>query len=79
VAATTAAPSAIRVICQPGMPPAVTASAAGAWAGPPGGISFTAQAAGMTAAEASRVQVTAAKAAASRRSRAAACRAEVLR
>ena len=79
VAATRAAPTAMRAICQPGMPPAVTALAAGAWAGPQGGISFTAQAAGMTAADASRVQVTAARAAASRRSRAAACHADVLR
>ena len=70
--------TAIRVICQPGMPPAGTTRLRAPGAGLSGwGSSSPPQAAGMTAAEASRVQVTAARAAASRRSRAAACRAAV--
>ena len=69
VAATRAAPTAIRVICQPAMPPTITGTAAGGGSPPPGGITLTAQAAGMMAAEASRTQVRAARAAAARRSR----------
>ena len=82
MAVTRAAPTAIRMICQPGMPPTVTTGAAGAGTGasgaPPGGsrTRSCAEAAGTTA-DASRAQVTAARAAASRRGRAAACRAAV--
>jgi hypothetical protein len=61
VAATRAAPRAIRVIRQPGMPPAVSSPPVGGCARPSLGITFTAQAAGMTTAEASRVLVTAAR------------------
>jgi len=84
MAVTRAAPTAIRVICQPAMPPAVTTGTAGAGTGasgaPPGGsrTSSAAEAAG-TRADASRAQMTAATAAASRRGRAAACRAKARR
>ena len=75
VAATRAAPTAIKVICQPAMPPANTGTVAGGTSRPPGVMGMLAEAAGMMAAEASRPQVRAARAAVARRSRAAACRA----
>ena len=68
MAATRAAPRAIKVICQPAMAPEITGTVA-AGSPPPGGITFTAQAAGTMAAEASSAQVRAARAAASRRGR----------
>ena len=68
VAATRAAPRAIKVICQPAMAPEIRGTVA-AGSSPPGEITFTAQAAGMMAAEASTAQVRAARAAASRRGR----------
>ena len=77
VAATRAAPSAIRVICQPGMPPAVTTGGRGRGGAAGRDRDHCRQAAGMMAADASRAQVSAARAAARRRSRAAACRAAV--
>ena len=64
-AATRAAPTAIKVICQPAMPPATTGTVAGGTSGPPGVMGMLAEAAGMMAAEASRAQVSAARAAAS--------------
>src|SRR5690348_6911804 len=75
VAAARAAATAMRVICQPGMPPAVITRTAGAAAGPygpsPGTGMIEAEAAGTAAAQASRTPVTAARAAVIRRSRAA--------
>ena len=74
-AATTAAPAAISAICQPAMPPAVITctpvcgggTRAGPY-GPPGpGITIPAQAAGMTAADASTAPVSAARTAAASR------------
>lgn len=61
VAATRAAPTAIKVICQPAMPPANTGTVAGGTSGPPGGMGMLAEAAGTMAAEASRAQVRAAR------------------
>src|ERR1700746_2250579 len=69
MAAARAAPSAIRMISQPAMPPAAAwAVGAGIGVEAPVGGSLTcsaAEAAGMTAADASRVQVTAARGGAS--------------
>ena len=81
VAATRAAPTAIKVICQPPCRRRGPHGAAGAgWrgslrAGSGRGIIVVRQAAGMMSADASRPQVAAARATASRRSRAAAVRA----
>src|ERR1700727_3334051 len=86
VAASRAAPSAIKVICQPGMPPVVTTRTvvAGTRATrvdtypAPGSGSILAKAAGTMATEASRPLVTAARMAAKRRRRAPAWRAVIL-
>ena len=83
-AATRAAPMAIRAICQPAMPPVlITRTVAGASGvtevvqDPPGGGIGRAKAAGLSATRASKPQVTAARAAASRPRRAPACAAAV--
>jgi len=49
-AATRAAPTAIKVICQPAMPPANTGTVAGGTSGPPGVMGILAEAAGTIAA-----------------------------
>jgi len=79
MAATRAAPTAIKAICQPAMPPlTVTMLMAGAGtAGPPGGIGIMTGAAEALAAVSRLAHVIAARATASRPSRAAACRVAV--
>src|SRR6202035_5129669 len=69
VAATRAAPSAIKVICQPAMPPAGAGTGA-AGTPPPAGATLIAQAAGAMVVDASRAKVKAASAAARRPRRA---------
>src|SRR5690348_4001343 len=68
----------MRVICQPGMPPAAITRTAGAGTGPygpsPGTGMTEAEAAGTAAAHASTPPAATARAAVIRRSRAAACR-----
>jgi hypothetical protein len=74
VAATKAAARAITVICQPGMPPALTSGAVAGLYGPSGVIGMiAAEAAGTTTIQASRPPAAAAMAAMIRRGRAAIC------
>jgi hypothetical protein len=65
MAATRAAPTAIKAICHPAMPPptVTTRTAAGGTAGPPGGIAITTGAAEALAADIRPAQMIAARAA----------------